>query len=310
MTAAGAAAPHVSTVATAGNAPSSLSTPSRRLRDYEWLGASPLIAAHLLPLLALFTGTRWQDWALCAVLYVARMFGVTAGYHRYFSHRTFKTSRVAQFLLAVLAMTSSQKGPLWWAAHHRAHHKASDQDGDPHDSRRGFWYSHLGWIYDRTADTDYGRVKDWARFPELVLLNRYWFVPPVGLGLAVWLALGWSGLFIGFFLSTVLLWHGTFAINSLSHRVGTQRYDTGDASRNHWLLALLTLGEGWHNNHHFVMSSTRQGFYWWEVDVTYYLLRALAAVGVVWDLREPPARVFDPAHQLALPPPSGARQSG
>jgi len=269
-----------------------------------------MIAAHLLPLLAFFTGVRWQDWALCAVLYVVRMFGVPAGYHRYCSHRTFKTGRGFQFLLAVLAMTSSQKGPLWWAAHHRAHHRASDQDGDPHDSRRGFWYSHVGWLYDHTAGTDYGRVKDLARFPELVLLNRGWVVPPVALGIAVWLVFGWSGLLIGFFLSTVLLWHGTFAINSLSHRVGTQRYDTGDASRNHWLLALVTLGEGWHNNHHFFRGSTRQGFFWWELDVTYYLLRALAAVGVVWELREPPARVFDPPHRLAFPLPSGARQSG
>jgi stearoyl-CoA desaturase (Delta-9 desaturase) len=269
-----------------------------RLRDYDWARAAPFFAIHLLPLLAFYTGTRWQDWAMCAFLYFARMFGVTGGYHRYFAHRTFKTSRVFQFLLAFLAQSSVQKGALWWAAHHRTHHKLSDHDGDPHDSRRGFWYSHVGWILDRTDATDYRKIKDLAKYPELVFLNVFPHVASVTLGVAVYLLLGWSGLLIGFFLSTVLLWHGTFTINSLAHMIGKARYASNDASKNSFVLALVTLGEGWHNNHHYFMGSTRQGFFWWEIDITYYVIRALGAVGLVWDIKEPPARVYDPKHML------------
>jgi stearoyl-CoA desaturase (delta-9 desaturase) len=274
------------------------------LSEYQWVGALPFIGLHFVPLLAIYTGTRWQDWAVCAALYVVRMFGVTGGYHRYFSHRTYKTSRVFQFLLAFLAQSSSQKGALWWAANHRTHHKYSDQDGDPHDSRRGFWYSHCGWIFDHTEHTDYSKVKDLAKYPELVFLNHFHHVPTVTLGALVYVLMGWSGLFIGFALSTVLLWHGTFTINSLAHMIGRQRYASNDDSKNHFGLALLTLGEGWHNNHHYFMGSTRQGFFWWEIDITYGILKALSWFRIVWDIKEPPARVYDPESMLKTSPAS------
>jgi stearoyl-CoA desaturase (delta-9 desaturase) len=275
---------------------------AKRLRDYQWVGAIPFILVHLLPLLAFYTGTKWQDWVVCVALYWIRMFGVTGVYHRYFSHRTYKTSRWFQFVLCFLAMSSSQKGALWWAARHRTHHKLSDLDGDPHDSRRGFWYSHVGWLYDKNEATDYGKVKDLARYPELVFLNKLWVIPPLVLGAAVWAIWGWSGLLIGFFLSTAVLWHGTFTINSLSHMLGTQRYDANDASTNNWVLAVITMGEGWHNNHHHHMGSTRQGFFWWEIDLTYYVLRLFQVVGLVWDIKEPPKRVYDPkTWKQALP---------
>ncbi len=266
--------------------------PPRRL---DWVGAVPFLLVHAAPLAAFYTGTKWQDWVVCVVLYWVRMFGVTGGYHRYFAHRTYRTSRVFQFLLALLAQSSSQKGALWWAAHHRDHHKLSDQDGDPHDSRRGFWYSHVLWLFAGTDQTDYTRVKDLARYPELVFLNRFWMLPPIALGAGVWAIWGWSGLLIGYCLSTVLLWHGTFTINSLSHMLGSQRYESGDASRNNFVLALITMGEGWHNNHHYFMNSTRQGFFWWEIDVSYYVIRLLGALRLVWDIKPPPARVYDPA---------------
>jgi stearoyl-CoA desaturase (delta-9 desaturase) len=276
--------------------------PARSLGEYQWFGALPFILLHFVPFLAFWTGTRWQDWAVCAGLYFVRMFGVTGAYHRYFSHRTYKTSRVFQFLLAFLAQTSSQKGALWWAANHRVHHKFSDQDGDPHDSRRGFWYSHCGWIFDHTEATDYSKVKDLAKYPELVFLNHFHHVPTVALATAVYLTLGWSGLFIGFALSTVLLWHGTFTINSLAHMIGRQRYAAGDDSKNHFGLALLTLGEGWHNNHHYFQGSTRQGFFWWEIDITYGILKVLSWMRLVWDLKAPPARVYDPRSMLPVQP--------
>ncbi len=268
------------------------------LRYYSALGAIPFIIIHLLPLLAFYTGTKWQDWAVCIALYWIRMFFVTGGYHRYFAHRTYKTSRLFQFILAFCAQTTAQKGALWWGAHHRVHHKLSDQEGDPHNSRRGFWYSHVGWLFSGNEETDYQRIKDFAKYPELVWLNRYWLIPPTALGILVASIWGSSGLLIGFFLSTVLTWHGTFTINSLSHMLGKQRYNAGDYSKNNWFLAILTMGEGWHNNHHHFMNACRQGFYWWEYDATYYILRILNTLHIVWDIKEPPARVFDPATHI------------
>jgi stearoyl-CoA desaturase (Delta-9 desaturase) len=262
-------------------------------RNIQWLGMTPFLLTHLLVFGAIWSGVTWQAVVCAVVLYLVRMFAVTGGYHRYFSHRTYKTSRVFQFFLAFLAQTTSQKGALWWAAHHRNHHKSSDKVGDVHSPRlEGFWYSHCGWLYNHTERTDYSKVRDLARYPELVWLNELWVVPPVILAAACSLLFGWSGLFIGFFASTVVTWHSTFLINSLAHVVGTVRFATGDDSKNNWWLALITLGEGWHNNHHYAMGSTRQGFYWWEIDVTYYVLKGLEKLGLVWELREPPEEVL------------------
>jgi stearoyl-CoA desaturase (delta-9 desaturase) len=251
----------------------------------------PFILAHLVCLAAIWTGVTWKAAILAIVLYVARMFGVTAGYHRYFSHRTYRTSRAGQFLLAVLAQSSAQRGILWWAAKHRHHHRHSDTEIDVHSPRQhGFWYAHLGWIFRKHHDeTDYESVGDLARYPELVWLNRHKYLPATVLAVACFLYAGWPGLVVGFFWSTVALYHGTFFINSLAHVHGTVRYVTGDDSRNNWWLAILTLGEGWHNNHHAYQRSTRQGFRWYEFDPTFYALTALSWVRVVWDLGAPPA---------------------
>jgi stearoyl-CoA desaturase (delta-9 desaturase) len=258
--------------------------------DIIYPSAVPFVLVHLAALAALWTGVTSGALIICAVLYVTRMFGVTAGYHRYFSHRAFKTTRVGQYLLAWLAQSSAQRGILWWAAKHRRHHKHSDTDLDVHSPRHhGFWYAHLGWIFTpQHNETDYDAVPDLVKYPELVRLNRHRYAPAAVLGVAVWLIAGWSGLVVGFIWSTVLLYHGTFFINSLAHVHGKQRYVTGDDSRNNWWLALITLGEGWHNNHHAYMSSTRQGFRWWEVDLTFYVLKGLSWSRLVWDLNEPP----------------------
>ncbi|MFV8752516.1 acyl-CoA desaturase [Nannocystaceae bacterium ST9] len=254
----------------------------------------PFILLHFVPLLALLPGVEVRpiDWVVCAALYFVRMFGVTGVYHRYFSHRSYKTSRAFQFVLALLAQSSAQKGVLWWAAHHRHHHKFSDQPGDTHSPvQRGFVYAHVGWLFDNSDATDYAKIKDFAKYPELVFLNKLWWLPPTLLGFGVWLALGWSGLLIGFALSTVLLWHGTYTINSFTHMFGKRVYPTTDASKNSMLFALITMGEGWHNNHHYYQASARQGFHWWQIDVTYYILKLLSWVGLIWDIREPPAEV-------------------
>jgi stearoyl-CoA desaturase (Delta-9 desaturase) len=249
----------------------------------------PFFAVHLACLAAFWTGARAVDVAVCIGLYYFRMWAITAGFHRYFSHRSFKTSRVFQFLLAFFAQTSVQKGVLWWAAHHRHHHRESDQENDIHSPiRRGFWWSHVGWILcERYDATRFDSIKDFARFPELRWLNRYHLVPPVMLAVALFFIGGGSMLVWGFFISTTVLWHGTFTINSLSHVFGRRRYKTTDTSRNNWVLALITCGEGWHNNHHYHQNTANQGWFWWEVDLSYYLLKALAAVGIVWDLRTP-----------------------
>ena len=214
------------------------------------------------------------------------MFGITAGYHRYFSHRSYKLGRVPQFLMAVLAQTSGQKGVLWWAAHHRDHHRLSDTPGDVHSPREGFWWAHVGWILSTEHDDyDPRRVADFGRYPELRWLDRHHWVPAVAFAVCVWAVGGFPAFVWGYLLSTVLLYHATFAINSVAHIWGTRPFATADDSRNNPVLALVTLGEGWHNNHHFCRSSCRQGVRWWEIDLTYLGLRLLAALGIARDLR-------------------------
>ncbi len=255
----------------------------------------PFFAFHVLALLgAVFLPFKWWYPLVALGLYYVRMFGVTAGYHRYFAHRSYKSGRVFQFLLAFLAETSAQKGVLWWAGHHRDHHRHSDQPEDIHSPvQRGLWWSHVGWIlsshYDATPEKN---IRDFAKYPELRFLDKHHLLPPTLLGLLLVLIGGWPLLAWGLGVSTVLLWHGTFTINSLSHVLGSRRYPTTDDSRNNWVLALITMGEGWHNNHHHFAASARQGFYWWEIDMSYYVLRLLAALGLVWDLRQPTAKVL------------------
>jgi stearoyl-CoA desaturase (delta-9 desaturase) len=249
---------------------------------------------HVACLAAFFTGVSWSALGVCLALFWLRMFAVTAGYHRYFSHRSYKTSRPFQFVLALLGTLAVQKGVLWWAANHRVHHRNSDQEGDVHSPvLRGFWWAHVGWILAPDYEaTDLERVPDLAKYAELRWLNEHYLVPPVALGVLLYLIGGMSWLVWGFFISTTLLWHATFTINSLAHVWGSRRYATTDSSRNNVWLALLTMGEGWHNNHHRYMTSARQGFFWWEVDVSYYVLVALARCGIVWDLHQPPKRLL------------------
>jgi len=262
----------------------------------DWLAAIPFFLVHLAPFAAFFVEVTWQDWVLCATLYVARMFCITAGYHRYFSHRSYKMGRVPQFLIAFGGTTAVQKGPLWWASHHRIHHRYTDLDGDVHSPRDGFWWSHVGWILStRYKDTDLDGIKDFAAYPELRWLEKYNWVGPWSLAIACLLVFGWGGLLIGFFLSTVLLWHGTFLVNSMAHVVGRRRYATPDTSRNSFVIAVITGGEGWHNNHHYLPASVRQGFRWWEYDPTWYVLKGLSALHVVRDLKNPPSRLLDQA---------------
>jgi stearoyl-CoA desaturase (delta-9 desaturase) len=254
----------------------------------------PYWGVHVLAIVGIaILGFSWLGLGLALLFYVPRMFFVTAAYHRYFSHRSYKTSRWFQFVLALGATSTAQKGPLWWAAHHRIHHKLSDAPGDLHSvMQSGFWWAHHGWILSRDLeDTDYSRIKDFSKYRELRWLNTWWIVPVIGVATATFVAGGFFALVWAFAVCQVMCWHGTFTINSLSHVWGNRRYATDDDSRNNPVLAVITMGEGWHNNHHHYQVSARQGFYWWEIDCTYYVLRVLAAVGVVWDLHSVPDHV-------------------
>lgn len=275
---------------------------SRARRGIDWLVSLPFLAMHAGAIVGVFVvGFTWTGLLLALVTYCAMMAVVTIGYHRYFSHRSFKTSRAFQFVLALTCQMSAQKGVLWWAANHRHHHKHSDQPDDVHSpTLRGFWWAHVGWILaDDHAATRFDLVKDLARFPELRWLNRYHLVPVGALGVVMFLAGGLHALYWGWVVMTVLLWHGTFTVNSLAHVWGRRRYRTADTSRNNVWLALLTMGEGWHNNHHYYQSSARQGFFWWEVDVSYYVLKLWQTIGLVWDVRTPPAAVVAAPRAIA-----------
>jgi stearoyl-CoA desaturase (Delta-9 desaturase) len=268
--------------------------------DIIYPATIPFVLVHLSAFAAIWTGITLQAVALGVVLYWARMWAVTAGYHRYFSHRSFRTSRLFQFILAFLAQTSLQRGAIWWAAIHRHHHRHSDTELDVHSPvHRSFLYSHVGWIFSNRDDTpDYSTVRDLMAYPELRWLNRFHHVPGILLGALCFVVAGWSGLVVGFVWSTVLLYHGSFSINSLAHVHGRQKYVTGDDSRNNWWLSIITMGEGWHNNHHAYQSSTRQGFRWYEFDPTYYVLKVLSWLRLVWDLRTPPPEVVNNERRL------------
>jgi stearoyl-CoA desaturase (delta-9 desaturase) len=253
-------------------------------------------AMHLACLGAFLTPFTWKLGALGLFLYASRMLLVTAGYHRYFSHRSYRTSRAGQCVLAFLAQTSGQKGVLWWAAMHRTHHRDADTERDVHSPRvQGFWWSHVGWILSDAHDRFVpGSVRDLERFPELRFLDRRHWICPVALGaatllLGAWTGLGaWPALLYGFIFSTVLLWHATFTINSLAHIWGSRRFATPDGSRNNAVLALITFGEGWHNNHHHCQGACRQGIRWWELDLAFICLKLLCWAGLVWDLKPRP----------------------
>jgi stearoyl-CoA desaturase (Delta-9 desaturase) len=280
----------------------------------DWARSLPYALMHLVCLAAFWVGVSPVAITVAVIAYLVRMFAITGFYHRYFSHRSFKTSRAGQFIFGLLGASAVQRGPVWWAAHHRHHHANSDREADVHSPvQHGFWRSHMGWFLTiRGFVPDFHLVRDLMKFPELRWLDRFDLVVPVLLGVGMFLlgvllhavapglkTTGWQMLVWGFFISTVFCWHATYTINSLSHVFGRQRYKTSDTSRNNWLLAILTLGEGWHNNHHYYPNSARQGFYWWEYDVTYYMLKILSWFGIIWDLKPVPLTVREnPARRL------------
>ncbi|HVE44509.1 MAG TPA: acyl-CoA desaturase [Gammaproteobacteria bacterium] len=275
--------------------------------EIDWMRAIPFILLNLGCFAVFWVGFSWTAFIVAAVLYFVRLFSIGAFYHRYFSHRTFQTSRAAQFVFALFAASCVQRGPLWWASHHRQHHMVSDEPADAHSPiQHGFWWSHVGWFLSKKHyHYNPERVRDLAKFPELVFLDKYdnlvptiLFISLLGIGSLLHHyapQLGVTGpqlLVWGFCISTIALFNSTVVINSLCHMFGRKRFNTADSSRNSLLLALLTLGEGWHNNHHHYPATARQGFMWWEIDITYYVIKLMEKLGIVWDVRGVPHSVL------------------
>lgn len=276
-------------------------------KSIDWLRVAPFVLMHLACFAVIFVGWSYIAVILAFALYFIRMFAITAFYHRYFSHRAFKTSRLLQFLFAALASSAGQRGPLWWASHHRQHHASADQDSDQHSpSKHGLLWSHMGWFLAKNNfSTRQDRIKDFVKYPELRFLDRFDIIMPLMLAVIIYLtgvllesympSLDTNGMQLlvwGFFVSTVMLYHGTFTINSLAHTFGQRVFPSKDDSRNNFFLAVITMGEGWHNNHHYYPGSARQGFMWWEIDITFYGLLLLEKTGLIWDLRKVPAHVY------------------
>lgn len=258
-----------------------------------WFNAVPFIGLHVAALLVFVVPFSWEAAGLAFALFWIRTWGLTAGFHRYFAHRGYKTSRWFQFVIAWTGTMALQKGPLWWAGEHRKHHRYSDQEEDPHSPIvRSVWWAHVGWVLNRDRRfTDNDEMKDWMKYPELKWLDRFHWVPTVLMGVFCYAVAGWSGVVWACF-STVCLYHTTFCVNSICHLFGYRRFQTEDHSRNNWLVAFLTMGEGWHNNHHHYPSAARQGFYWYEIDMSYIVLKMMSWVGLVWDLRQPTPRAL------------------
>jgi len=277
-----------------------------KVHQIDWWRVIPFVALHLACLGLFWVGWSWFAILFAITLYGVRMFAITGFYHRYFAHKSFQTSRAGQFIFALIGATAVQRGPLWWAAHHRDHHVHADEEQDAHSPvKHGFFWSHIGWfLSSANFATKFERVKELAKFPELRFLDRFDILVPIALATVIFVLgellaqhapqLETDGLQLliwGFVISTVVLYHATFSVNSLAHVWGKRRYQTRDHSRNNFIIALFTLGEGWHNNHHHYPGAAKQGFYWWEIDFTYYGLRLLAALGLIWNLRTVPHEV-------------------
>jgi stearoyl-CoA desaturase (Delta-9 desaturase) len=256
------------------------------------------ILISLTPLLAFTVPFSWELVGVAVLTYAIRMFGITGVYHRYFSHNAYKTSRVFQFILGWIGAIAMQKGPLWWAAHHRNHHKFSDTDKDLHSPKDGFWYSHMLWfLRDDHNEYDAKMIKDYTKYPEIVWLDKYHWLPPLSFAIVLGL-ISWPVLVWGYGVANFISGHATWTINSMAHVFGSQRFKTGDTSRNNFWLAIITFGEGWHNNHHYYRHSANQGFYWWEIDLTFYVLKLFSYVGLVWDLKTVPDHVLEEGLKL------------
>lgn len=271
------------------------------MRQHKWEEFDPIsvlfiLVFHMAAIVGVFVvGVSLYLVGLGVLSYALRVWVITAGYHRYFAHRSFKTSRAFQFIIGLLGTLAVERGPLWWATMHRLHHQYADQEKDIHSPLQdGLLWAYIGWMHSRKycAVNDYSKIKDFSKYPELRWLNRFYLIPPLVAG-ALLLTLCSPAVFVWVVLvGTVLQWHTLFFSNTACHIFGRRRFNTNDTSKNNLLCAIILMGEGWHNNHHFYARSARQGFYWWEVDVSYYSIKLFEKLGIVWNVQEVPPHIL------------------
>ena len=256
-----------------------------------------LAVAHILAIISL-VNFSWKAFTVFVVLYVISGLGITFGFHRLFTHRAFKVPKWIEYVAAFAGTLALQGSVLKWVAHHRMHHAFSDNDRDPHDSTRGFWFSHLFWTcYNDPARDDMKIQRKFARDiaadPVLVFMSKDSFSigAQVLLATGLWYVFGWEIMLSGVALRLVALYHATWFVNSAAHLWGYRNYDVGDRATNCWWVGLITFGEGWHNNHHAFSNVAPAGHRWWEIDTTWMLIKALSWVGLVRDIKLPPTYI-------------------
>ena len=258
----------------------------------DWIVLSWLVFMHVGALAGFFL-FNWKAVGVAVALWwLTGGIGICLGYHRYFTHRSFTTYKPIEYLLAICGCMAGEAGPISWVAAHRYHHTYSDMEDDPHSPLRGFFWAHMGWLFARekflSEFESYKRyAPDMARDRFLVWLDRFHLVPTALLAWGLYAMGGWTFVVWGIFVRSVMVYHSTWLVNSASHVWGYRTYQTTDKSRNNWWVALLTFGEGWHNNHHAFQRSARHGFRWWEIDPTFMMVKLLWMFGLASDIHLP-----------------------
>lgn len=271
---------------------SNLAKLKTRIIDSNWITRFFMAAFHIGAVLALFYFS-WQG-LLAAVLlwWISCGMGIGMGYHRLLTHRSYKAPKWLEYLLTIFATLALEGGPIFWVATHRVHHKFTDVPGDPHSPRDGKWWSHMGWILSGKALAQSTselapHVPDLINDKFHVWISKYHWVPLTTLGFTILAIWGWPIVFWTIFLRVTVGLHGTWLVNSANHLWGSQRFATGDDSTNNFWVALVTFGEGWHNNHHAHAQSARHGLRWWEIDINWYCIKALSWIGLARNIRLP-----------------------
>ncbi|MCA1592933.1 MAG: fatty acid desaturase [Acidobacteria bacterium] len=261
-----------------------------RRTGINWSTCITMVVFHAASIAALFMFT-WKGLAAAALLWwISGSLGIGMGFHRLLTHRGFKTPKWVEYFLTICGMLTLESGAINWVATHRIHHSHTDAPGDPHTPRDGAWWAHIGWILTGTAQQhDEAILRRYT--PDLmkdkvhVWLNKWFYLPLVVVGVLLFALGGWSLLMWGIFMRVTVGWHATWLVNSATHMWGTRRFETNEDSTNNPVVALLTFGEGWHNNHHAYPRAARHGFAWYELDVNWMGIRALQLLGLAHDIK-------------------------
>ncbi|KAL2463069.1 Palmitoyl-monogalactosyldiacylglycerol delta-7 desaturase [Forsythia ovata] len=250
-----------------------------------------VVSVHLLCVFAPFTFNWGAFWVAFGLYIITGLFGITLSYHRHLSHKSFKIPKWLEYIFAYCGALAAQRDPIYWVSTHRYHHQFCDTEKDPHSPIRGFWFSHSTWLFDNNSIVAKcgkpNNVGDLEKQPFYKFLERTYLIHPIGLGALLYALGGFPYVVWGMGVRTVFVYHITWLVNSASHTWGKQVWNTGDLSRNNWWLAMITFGEGWHNNHHAFEYSARHGLEWWQVDITWYVIRLLKAIGLATDVKLP-----------------------